>query len=164
MFDAQTGAVLEVFKRSWGRSSAAQGNLAEPGHCYEWAYLLGELERLSGRDTGSWRRRLIAFADRYGRNQDGYAYDAVSLSGNPIAASRRLWPQLEMIRARLSHPETASPRQADKELQRVFDSYLQAGTEPLWIDTFDADGEAINEQVPASMPYHLVTSLGWTLA
>lgn len=162
MFDARTGAVLEVFRRNWARSDTAQGRVAEPGHCYEWAYLLSELERLSGRDTLSWRRRLIGFADRHGRNEHGCAYDAVSIDGEPIASSRRLWPQLEMVRARLSHADTGAPGQAERELQAIFDTYLKGGREPVWIDTFDADGEPVDEQMPASMPYHLMTALAWT--
>lgn len=150
MFDPATGAMIENFNADWSRQDADR---IEPGHCYEWAFLLGEAQRLTGRDTASWRRRLIDYAETHGL-KSGFALDAVGV-GIP---SFRLWPQLERIRA-LSHtprPGTDIPA----ILQCIIDAYLKLGPSNGWIDRLGADLAPAATNVPASMIYHLMTALG----
>ncbi|MBL4544679.1 MAG: hypothetical protein JKP95_02145 [Oceanicaulis sp.] len=45
MFAPETGAVLERFGPDWTR---IRDDRIEPGHCYEWIYLLSETDRLVG--------------------------------------------------------------------------------------------------------------------
>lgn len=148
MFDADTGAMSETFGADW---SAAPERAVEPGHCHEWAFLLGELERASGRDTASWRRRLVAFAERAGLS-NGLAVDLV---GAP-RPSCRLWPQLERIRA-LVH---IAPERDDLDalVERIFDLYLDHGAPGVWRDQIDPSGETLNPNAPASMVYHFITA------
>ncbi|XBQ16886.1 MAG: AGE family epimerase/isomerase [Oceanicaulis sp.] len=157
-FDPRTGALTEYFEPDWTRAPGPAGRLSEPGHCYEWAVLLGFFEEAQGRDLISWRRRLIDFADRVGRDARGFAYDAVDLSANVLKPTRRLWPQLEMFRARLFHPETAPPGEAERVLETVWSEYLAAGPEGGWMDAFDAEGRPAASHVPASMLYHILTA------
>lgn len=149
MFDPATGAMLEDFEPAWSRLETPR---IEPGHCYEWAFLLFEVERLTGRDTASWRRRLIDYAETLGLHQ-GLAVDAV---GAP-AVSHRLWPQLERVRA-LAH----SPRPgADIPgvLDQIIGLYLKPGPAHGWIDKLDDRLNPDARAVPASMLYHLMTAL-----
>lgn len=158
-FDTRTGCLTEYFTSGWRRADGAAGILSEPGHCYEWAVLLGFFEEAQGRDLISWRRRLIGFADRWGRNPEGFAFDAVSTSGEVLKPTRRLWPQLEMFRARLFHPETAAPGEAERLLVRIQQTYLSAGPAGGWMDAYGADGTPAASAVPASMLYHILTGL-----
>lgn len=157
-FDPRSGALTETFAPDWSRAPGAPGDLVEPGHCYEWAVLLGFFEDETGRDLISWRRRLIGFADRVGRNREGFALDGVDRGANIVKGSRRLWPQLEMFRARLFHPETAPPGEASRVLDRILESYLAGGPHGGWIDAFDAQGRPAASAVPASMLYHMLTA------
>ncbi|TGY90318.1 hypothetical protein E5163_04110 [Marinicauda algicola] len=157
-FDPKSGALTETFAQDWSRAPGAPGNLVEPGHCYEWAVLLGFFEEETGRDLISWRRRLIAFADRIGRNAEGFALDAVDRDAKIVSGKRRLWPQLEMFRARLFHPETAPPGEASRVLDRILASYLAGGPRGGWIDAFDAKGQPAAPAIPASMLYHMLTA------
>lgn len=150
MFDPATGAMVENFKIDWSRQDADR---IEPGHCYEWAYLLGEAQRLTGRDTASWRRRLIDYAENHG-TRSGFALDTVGAS----VPSFRLWPQLERVRA-LSHtPRPGADIPAI--LQAVITTYLEPGPSNGWIDKLGADLAPSATNVPASMIYHLMTALG----
>lgn len=158
-FDSRSGGLTEYFDADWGRAAGEVGGLSEPGHCYEWAVLLGFFEEAQGRDLVSWRRRLIGFADHTGCNEAGFAYDAVSTDGRVLKASRRLWPQLEMFRARLFHPETAAPGEAERVLDKIQKTYLSGGPAGGWMDAYDANGEPIASNVPASMLYHILTGL-----
>ncbi len=149
MFAPETGAVHEVFKPDWHRSD---DNFVSPGHCYEWAFLLAEAERLTGRDTVSWSRRLTAFAEGTGL-RDGLAMDVL----DEVKGGYRLWPQLERLRALsalgLTHADI--PAQFDTIWQR----YLEPGPAHGWIDKLDHDLMPAVNAVPASMLYHLMTGL-----
>lgn len=157
-FDSRSGALTETFAADWSRAPGEAGDLVEPGHCYEWAVLLGFFEEEEGRDLISWRRRLIGFADRVGQDEHGFALDAVDRQARVMRGSRRLWPQLEMFRARLFHPDTAPPGEAGRVLERILDSYLARGPVGGWVDMFDADGRPAAKTVPASMLYHMLTA------
>lgn len=149
MFDPETSAVIENFAPDWSRARDAR---IEPGHCYEWAFLLGEVERLTGRDTASWRRRLVGFAEGEGL-VDGLAVDVFG-SAKPTF---RLWPQLERLRA-LSHMQRSGadiPAVVDK----IMTHYLERGPAHGWVDKIGADHKPITRTVPASMLYHHMTAL-----
>ncbi len=163
MFDPASGAVRETLSRDWNRLDTPEGRLAEPGHAYEWAVLLDQLSEVSGRDTVSWRRRLIAAADRTaasGAQEAAFASACVSLDGEITDPERRLWPQLERLRARLAHPETAAPGDTARQLNRILEHYIRPGPAWGWIDKLDRDDRPIADRVPASMLYHVMTGLG----
>lgn len=149
MFDPASGAMIENFNSDWSRQDA---DLIEPGHCFEWAYLLGEAQRLTGRDSASWRRRLIDYAENHGI-QSGFALDAVGA----VSPSFRLWPQLERIRALCHTPRPGADIPAI--LEGIIDRYLQPGPSYGWIDRLGPDLLPAATNVPASMVYHLMTAL-----
>ena len=150
MFDPATDALIEDFHSDWTRFEIPR---IEPGHCYEWAFLLYEVERLTGRDTASWRRRLIGYAEREGV-VDGLVMDIVGVPEPTF----RLWPQLERIRA------LANTQLPGTDLSSITDQvinlYLKPGPDHGWIDKLDAAHEPAADAVPASMLYHLMTALG----
>lgn len=159
MFDSASGAVGEDFNADWTRAPGEAGARIEPGHCFEWAWLLSEAQRLTGRDTASWSRRLIRFSDTFGRAPDGLSWDAVTADGAVLRPTRRAWPQLERIRARLRFPETAAPGEAGRELGAFMRAYVREDS-PAWCDRLDANGCAEIDYLPGSMPYHFMTALG----
>ncbi len=158
MFDPATGAVGEDYDADWTPLEDAARARIVPGHCYEWAWLLAEVQRLTARDTASWSRRLIRFADTHGRGPDGFSLDAITADGAPLLATCRTWPQLERIRAHLRFPETAAPGEAEHELGVFMDTYIDE-TSFAWCDRREADGRMPMDCLPASMPYHFMTGL-----
>ncbi|MGY6532368.1 AGE family epimerase/isomerase [Glycocaulis sp.] len=158
MFDTRTGALLERFTPDWKHPADRR---VEPGHCHEWAGLLYRVELLTGRDTASWRRRLVRFAEAQGV-KDGLALDLVDLDGGPAASGYRLWPQLERLRALLASAEI--PSDPDAILADIERHYLEPGPRWGWVDALDAAQEPAVRQVPASMLYHLMTAFGPFLA
>lgn len=149
MFEPASGAMMEDFNADW---SLHERPRIEPGHCYEWAFLLGETERLTGRDTASWRRRLVDYAERHGL-RDGLVLDIVGAA----QASFRLWPQLERLRA-LAH---LPGRGADiaEVLDAIMRHYLKPGPPQGWVDKVDEELRPMVETVPASVLYHIITAL-----
>lgn len=164
MFDYELGAVQENFDARWVATTDPQSARIEPGHCYEWAYLLGELDSQSGRDTRSWSNRLIRFAEEAGVAQSGLTYNAVSASKSVQDPNHRLWPQLERLRAKLFNPVMTRPGEIDQLSDKIFELYLSKGPKGGWVDAIDHQGEPTSQHVPASMVYHLITAFGWALA
>lgn len=158
-FDAVSGAVIEELPGDWARPAGPWR--AEPGHCHEWAWLLAEYEARTGHDLVSWRRRLIGFADISGRDRDsGFAFNCVDTDGHVLDGNRRLWPQLEMFRARLRHPETARPGSAGDLLESLRTSYFADACTGGWMDAYDREGRPLAADIPASMLYHVMTAIG----
>ena len=159
-FDPQTDLLREYFEQDWSIAKGKKGQIFEPGHHYEWASLLCFHSRLTGRDTISWRRRLIATADRYGcENEPGFACNSVYVDGKVADDSRRIWHQLEKFRARLLHPETAFPGAADTFFAEMKTAYFNPMPNGIWIDDIDHSGQVRSKAVPASILYHVVTAL-----
>ena len=48
--DPASGALREFFAADWTPAPGVEGRIAEPGHHYEWAFLLDRWARLGGRE------------------------------------------------------------------------------------------------------------------
>ncbi|GAN62243.1 mannose-6-phosphate isomerase [Acetobacter indonesiensis NRIC 0313] len=157
--DAQTGTLGEFFTQNWQPSEGDQGNWLEPGHHFEWVWLLKDYTRLSGVDTSAQANRLYDFALRYGVNQQtALVYDAVGRDGSLLKASSRLWVQGEAVRGVL----TQNPRDTDGLAARMATNLLTryfagcpAGT---WLDQLDEAGEPKVDKIPTSSLYHITTA------
>ncbi|MEM1389510.1 MAG: AGE family epimerase/isomerase [Pseudomonadota bacterium] len=159
MFDVRSGAVFEAFAADWSLPGPAGEQKIEPGHCFEWAFLLSEAERLTGRDLGSWRRRLITFAETHGLDDSGKVYDWVTLDGRAHAQTFRLWPQLERFRAHYSHPTPKTKAVLASAIDQIWETYIEGYPDGLWMDKVDDKGAPAIETVPTSVVYHLITAL-----
>lgn len=149
MFDPRSGAMLETFATDW---SPLQPHRIEPGHCYEWAFLLDTLRRSTGRDTASWCRRLVDFSEAGGL-KNGLVVD---LFGEDPATAR-LWPQLERIRTLSWIPRPGCD--VGPVIDIVIERYLSPGPAFAWVDKLSAEGEPLTDTLPASMLYHFMTAL-----
>ncbi|MAK60891.1 MAG: mannose-1-phosphate guanylyltransferase/mannose-6-phosphate isomerase [Ponticaulis sp.] len=134
----------------------------EPGHLYEWAYLLRLHEKLSGVKTPQ-SATLEAFADAYGINPlTGLVMDHVKVDGSLMdAPTSRLWPQTEYIRLKLQSGTTHGLDSALSMLDLLTDNYLRFDgiTPGYWRDQLSADGQNLVEKSPASSFYHILGCL-----
>ncbi len=158
-FDPRHDILREFFTSDWQPADGERGLLFEPGHHYEWATLLSQFERLSGRDLGSWRRRLIAKADSDGGSSvKPFGLNGVLATGKTVDAKMRLWPQLEMLRAHTLHPDMTDPDAVVALFEAIKSRYLDPAGPGLLVDEMGADGHPLDKPVPASMLYHMVTA------
>lgn len=160
LFSPKDNILREGFNDEWSPLQSEEGRIFEPGHHYEWSSLLAMHDKRTNRDTGSWRRRMILKADRFGRDSvRGLAYGSVLADGTLINANQRIWQQLEMFRARLLHPETAAAGDANKIFEMIELHYFGGMPFGTWRDEIDAEGKPISNTIPASILYHLVSTL-----
>lgn len=147
------GLLFEHFAMDW---TVIAGGQWEPGHHFEWVWLIDEYRLLSG-ETASGAGTLYASALAHGIAADGLIIDALSAEGAPITPSHRLWPHTEAIKAaatRLDDPAAAGL--AQHMTSRLFDTFLDRPFAGGWIDHITPAGAFMVDYVPASSLYHLV--------
>jgi len=158
--DRDTGALREFFASDWTPVSGLPGEVLEPGHHYEWAFLLDRWSKLTGRNRPSEVPRLIAFADANGLDRKRrVAVNGIKQDGSVADPIARLWPQTERIRAYLidrHEGDEARLREAIESLWR----YLDAPLPGLWYENLAADGQFVVEAAPATSLYHIVGAIG----
>lgn len=167
LVDAETGTLGEYFSDDWRPASGAAGAVCEPGHHFEWTWLLLHHWRLTGdaaaRDLAE---RLYGFAIRHGLD-DGTAgplaaFDVVDRGGAITAATKLLWPQTEAIKAFLARMEFLGDADAaerlDKHLASLFRWFVAPGT-GLWFNQLTREGEPAQTMIPVRVLYHLVLAL-----
>lgn len=163
-FDPVTGSLGEAFAPDWRPSSGAEGTRVEPGHHFEWHWLLHDYARQIGApEAREVARALFDFAQAYGVSaQTGLCFDAVGRDGRPVAQSHRLWPQTERLKALVAEAEQgASPARraaAAREIlpmaRRIQRNYFTLAP-GLWIDQLDARLRPQSQFIPATSLYHI---------
>lgn len=164
--DAEGGFLREFFDADWRPAPGEAGRRVEPGHQFEWAWLLERWSRRTGdREAARAARRLYAAGMRGVDDRRGVAVDALDDSLAIIEPRARLWPQTEWLKAALILSESAQgdshealradARRAAAALWR----YLDIEPSGLWRDKLGADGRFEEEPSPASSFYHLVAAV-----
>jgi len=164
--DQDTGALREYFDQDW---NAMTGDLAivEPGHQFEWAWLLWRWADRRGHRRGQTAaKRLFDVGSRYGicprRDVAIMALNAKLEVKDPIA---RLWPQTEWLKAACILARNSTGQEQDryileaKRACRALQGYLLTDIQGLWFDKMKPSGDYVDEPAPASSFYHIVCAI-----
>ena len=163
--DPEGGFLREFFGADWAPATGEDGRLVEPGHQFEWAWLLARVGRARGRaEVTAAARRLYAFGRRGVAERPMIALDAMNDDGTIRSRRARLWPQTEWLKASLILAETAT----DGERQRLMEDaasalralWLYLTPDGLWRDKHLPQGGFIDEPAPASSLYHIAAAFG----
>lgn len=162
--DPATAQILEFFTAEWAPAAGELGCIVEPGHQFEWAWLLLRWNA-STQDAraASMALALIDAGERRGVDaRRGVAVNSLLADGSIRDGRARLWPQAERLKAACLAWETMRlPTYCDMALGAAvaLERYLQTTTPGLWRDTMTVDGGWIDEPAPASSLYHLVSAI-----
>lgn len=130
----------------------------EPGHHYEWAWLLARHARMTGTATDDRIDRLLHGALR-GIDSLGRVVDVMG-PGGPVVAACRLWPAMEAAKALDTHQgRMASPGGTAAILAAAWPAFFATAPRGGWIDRVDQRGGALVDHMPASSLYHICTAL-----
>ncbi len=154
-FDARAGALREFFNDDWSLIDNASDRI-EPGHMAEWVALLERYERQSGEKRSGLKKALYEGADMRRIPGEPFLPNSSLIGAPPTAASRRLWPQTEFLRAASILGQYAD---AASLIDELFKSYLKGEVEGLWVDEMEAAGAPMAAPVPASILYHLLEAV-----
>lgn len=152
LFDRTRGVVPEEFDDVWRPVPDAR---VEPGHMFEWSWLLHRWRTLGGAGAGDIAETLRANAETSGVDAGGVLLASIPADGE----TARLWQHTERLKAHLARIETSDDPGAVDAALRAHDalvSYLETPTPGLWRDRRGAGGAFVEEPAPASTFYHIV--------
>lgn len=165
--DPENGALREFFDAAWRPAQGELGRIVEPGHQFEWAWLLLSWSRMAVQ--GSWTLAARASALRLIANAEDFGVDAVrNVAVNSLLddfsihdPEARLWPQTERIKAwALATAQLdASWWGTVADAVEGLEAYLRTPTPGLWFDRMTAAGDLIDAPAPASSFYHIVCAI-----
>jgi mannose/cellobiose epimerase-like protein (N-acyl-D-glucosamine 2-epimerase family) len=154
-FDPETDTLGEYFMRDWTVAPGVDGTVVEPGHHFEWSWLLVRAAEAGAKDARAEAVRLYRFGIGRGLDADGFGIDECDRTGRQIRPSRRAWPQTELIKAYIAMGEG---EKAARVADQFLDTYLATDVPGIWTDHFDAAGGVIGTSVPASTFYHVIVA------
>ena len=154
--DRQAGLLHEFFDADWRRLGDATGGLVEPGHQFEWAWLLERWGRARGRRDALDVAGQLYVAGLSGVDaHSGIVANALWSDLRLRDPASRLWTQTEYLKAALVFGDDGEALRAARGLA----SYLETPRPGTWRDKRAADGSFVEEPAPASSFYHLVGAI-----
>jgi mannose/cellobiose epimerase-like protein (N-acyl-D-glucosamine 2-epimerase family) len=160
--DARSGALAELFDPHWRPlPDDTPGQAIEPGHQFEWAWLLLSQDASPGSATRKAAERLFDIGENHGV-KGGIAINTLSADFRVKDPAARLWPQTERLKAsaRLG-ALTGQERYWNSALgaaQGLW-RFLDHGARGLWYDKIDREGKFVAEPAPASSFYHIICAI-----
>jgi len=143
------GILIEHFAADW---SVARPTW-EPGHHFEWVWLLDEYAAITGAPVEREMGALYRSGVEQGVAADGLVIDALAPDGAILQPSHRIWPHCEAIKAAAARGDSALAEAMAAGLMRHFLDRPFAGG---WTDHVSPEGAGLVDYVPASTLYHLV--------
>lgn len=174
-YDRDARALVDLFKTRLyagnlgeffdadGKIDGQAGNILEPGHHFEWAWLLREAAgTLDDQSLLPLADALTTWAGSAGTDPvRGGSYDQIGRDGARLKTSKRIWPQSEAVKtyaaAYSAAPSAATLAPLTTRLSFLFERYLLP--DGRWHEHLDADLTPIAPILPASTPYHIVFAL-----
>lgn len=153
------GALREYFDDDLRPAAGALGQQVEPGHHFEWVWLLWRLADATGEAAIAAPADFYAFARVNGLDAGtGAVIDAIDHAGAPRDTGHRLWPQTEAIKAHISRIPAGDGDARDRiddGIAALFRVHLDGAAEGAWREHVAADGSLRRDTLPASSLYHL---------
>lgn len=162
--DSATGALLEYFTDTLEPAPGIEGQIVEPGHCFEWAWLFERMGAGGRSDRLAIADGLTRFARVHGICASrGVCINEVLIDGSVYDATARLWPQTERIKAAaIRHRRVGSAAEASEIAAAIrgLAQYYAVPVAGLWRDKLKADGSFVEELAPGSSLYHIACAYG----
>ncbi|HGA2319785.1 TPA: AGE family epimerase/isomerase [Pseudomonas putida] len=144
--EPQHGLMLE-------KPRGAVDNWFEPGHQFEWFYLLETSPLLRGTALRASIDRAFGYAELCGVN-NAAVLAMLDVDGNVLDATQRIWAQAEYLRALVLRPGNEAKLLV--QLKAMEQQFLHAGG---WYECRDGEGAVSRHDMPSTTPYHLATCL-----
>ena len=162
--DSGHGFVREFFNSDWQPQSGIEGQIVEPGHLFEWGWLLLRwADRASDPDARRIGLNLVDLGEACGVDPvRGVAITAILADKRIRDAQARLWPQTERIKAACIAAETTHQQRywnIAADAAHGLLKYLDTPLRGLWRDKMNPDGTFVEEPAPASSFYHIVCAI-----
>jgi len=159
-FDRDHSTVCEFFTDDL-KPHPVEGRKIEPGHAFEWVWLLKKHAKAHDRPDkhDESALQLLQWANRYGWDEKyGGIYDVLDPSGAVITETKRIWPFCEALKANTLMLNDYGDRQWIKdrvaEMVTVFnDKFMD--DRGFWTEWLTRDLRSVTDYMPATTPYHV---------
>lgn len=159
-FDAKENALSEFYSDAL-HPHFEQGGKYEPGHYFEWVWLLKKHAAINGVEGlhDALCTKLLDWANFYGWDQKyGGIYDTLGPKGKVLSDTKRIWPFCEALKANALMLDSATDRQKIKDrtqaMVNVFESkYMQE--RGFWTESLTRDLAPATDYMPGTTPYHV---------
>ena len=162
-FDPATGSLIEYFAPDWSPAAGADGRWREPGHQFEWVWLLDAYGRHEHRPSLDARAEALwQFGTRFGIERDvaplGLAFDGVDADGTIRADTKLLWPQTEFIKACAVRAEMQGDAGARAAGSAAYETMRRAyfdRDQVRWVNQLTREGRPSQRAAPSRILYHV---------
>ena len=155
-YDKKTHTLREFFSSDW-KSHSVTGNQVEPGHHFEWVWLLYEANKIiPNTDYTDLAQHLWSTATRYGLAPNGGIYNRIdSNTYQPIDKEKRIWPITEYLKAITAIPIGKEEKNYRIEIALDFlkNYYLLKGGR--WNEYLNEDNTPKDYPLPGTSGYHI---------
>lgn len=165
MVDPCGGHIAEHFNDDWRALDGPDGRFIEPGHQFEWAYLIARWSKLSG-DARAHEAslRLFGAGERGVDPVSGLVLDALLDDFTVLRGTSRLWPQTERVKAAIELSPAGGPIAPPYSAvalgaAQAIRGYLETPIQGLWRDAPAGDQGPSDAPSPASSFYHIAGAI-----
>ncbi len=159
-FDANTNSLREFFSSNWEHDEAT-GHIIEPGHHFEWVWLLHQAYKIEQNpDYLTLAETLWQKGIKHGLDPNGGIYNQIHAETNqPLDKEKRIWPLTEYLKALCVHIEghTGQEDHVKKALSFIFTHYFYP--DGHWNEFLDENNKAKTHPLPGTSSYHIFLGL-----
>lgn len=159
-YDKKTKTLREFFSSNW-KLHLTTGNQVEPGHHFEWVWLLYEANKIvPNTDHTDLAQDLWSTATRYGLAANGGVYNQINGDTyQTIDKEKRIWPITEYLKA-----ITVIPIGKEEKNHRIEEALDFLQTHYLlenggWNEYLNEDNTPKNYPLPGTSSYHIFLGL-----
>lgn len=159
--------VVEYFDEALMPLAGEAGARSEPGHLFEWIWIVQLYQKLMGKPGLSFELQQV-LDEGLGRGLDqrpgtvAACFDEVSLSGEVLKSNKRLWPQTEALKSLCAGYEGTQGTvkaeygaRAQGQVAMMMEVYRAGLDVPAFHEHLDAQGRVLTNYYPISSLYHL---------
>jgi mannose/cellobiose epimerase-like protein (N-acyl-D-glucosamine 2-epimerase family) len=166
-FDKKSGSLIEYFNSDWSPVEGERGLLREPGHHFEWVWLLHQYFRNTADPRIlEYAQCLFNFGTKYGIDREGplsgLVFDTVDSSGIRVADSKLLWPQTEYVKACIAFAEWKNEIFCGDEvyahIRKIYRFYFREDGSS-WQNQLSRSGAPLQRGTPTRILYHLFLAI-----
>jgi len=158
LYDPHSRMLGEFFDEA-GSPHPATGHIVEPGHQFEWFWLLHAYAERRGTVPLGIANHLIEQGAALGLDLDrGGIWDRIDRDGRIVAETKRIWPVCELIKAYAARWRQHGHVADRAALRHWVDFLLQHYLRPdgRWHEMLNRDLTPLLSEMPGTTPYHLL--------